>query len=89
MIDSTPDNAVSHPIVNPSPITAVKEFYTEKEYYSPAIPIMRNAATELLSVVTFVRKFKQYLLGRLFTIQTDHAVLQWLKHTPESIGEQA
>lgn len=44
---------------------------------------------ELLAVVTFVKKFRQYLLGRPFTIRTDHAALQWLKRTPEPIGQQA
>jgi len=44
---------------------------------------------ELLALVTFVRKFRQYLLGRSFTIRTDHAALQWLRQTPEPIGQQA
>jgi len=44
---------------------------------------------ELLALVTFVRKFRQYLLGRSFTIRTDHAALQWLRRTPEPIGQQA
>ena len=44
---------------------------------------------ELLAVVTFAKKFRQYLLGRPFRIRTDHAALQWLKHTPEPIGQQA
>ena len=44
---------------------------------------------ELLAVVTFVRKFRQYLLGKPFIIRSDHAALQWLKHTPEPIGQQA
>jgi len=44
---------------------------------------------ELLAVVTFVRKFRLYLLGRPFRIRTDHAALQWLKRTPEPIGQQA
>jgi len=37
---------------------------------------------ELLAVVTFTKKFRQYLLGRPFRIRTDHAALQWLKRTP-------
>ena len=44
---------------------------------------------ELLAVVTFTKKFRQYLLGRPFVIRTDHAALQWLKRTPEPIGQQA
>ena len=44
---------------------------------------------ELLALITFVKKFKQYLLGRPFIIRTDHAALQWLKRTPEPIGQQA
>jgi len=44
---------------------------------------------ELLAVVTFTKKFRQYLLGRQFRIRTDHAALQWLKRTPEPIGQQA
>ena len=44
---------------------------------------------ELLALVTFVKKFRQYLLGRPFIIRTDHAALQWLRSTPEPIGQQA
>ena len=44
---------------------------------------------ELLALVTFVKKFRQYLLGCPFTIRTDHAALQWLRRTPEPIGQQA
>ena len=44
---------------------------------------------ELLAMVTFVKKFRQYLLGRPFTVRTDHAALQWLRRTPEPIGQQA
>ena len=44
---------------------------------------------ELLAVVTFVRKFRQYLLGKPFLIRSDHSALQWLKRTPEPIGQQA
>ena len=43
---------------------------------------------ELLALVTFVKKFRQYLLGRPFLIRTDHAALQWLRRTPEPIGQQ-
>ena len=44
---------------------------------------------ELLAVITFTKKFRQYLVGRPFRIRTDHAALQWLKRTPEPIGQQA
>ena len=44
---------------------------------------------ELLAVVHFLKHFKQYLLGRHFTVRTDHAPLTWLRHTPEPIGQQA
>ena len=33
---------------------------------------------ELLTLVTFTRHFRHYLLGRKFTIVTDHCALQWL-----------
>ena len=44
---------------------------------------------ELLAVVYFVKYFKHYLLGRRFTVRTDHAALQWLKRIPEPVGQQA
>ena len=44
---------------------------------------------EMLALVTFVKKFRQYLLGRHFLIRTDHAALTWLRRTPEPIGQQA
>ena len=44
---------------------------------------------ELLAFVTFAKKFRQYLLGSRFLVRTDHAVLQWLKKTPEPNGQQA
>ena len=44
---------------------------------------------ELLAVVFFTKYFRSYLLGRDFTIRTDHSALRWLKTTPEPIGQQA
>ena len=44
---------------------------------------------ELLAVTYYLRHFRQYLLGWPFTIRTDHAALQWLRRTPEPIGQQA
>jgi len=44
---------------------------------------------ELLTVVHFLRYFKQHLLGRRFCVRTDHAALTWLKRTPDPIGQQA
>jgi len=44
---------------------------------------------ELLAVVFFLKNFRQYLLGRSFVVRTDHAALQWLRKTPEPIGQQS
>jgi len=44
---------------------------------------------ELLAVVFFLKHFRQYLLGREFLVRTDHAALQWLRKTPEPIGQQS
>ena len=44
---------------------------------------------ELLAVVHFLKYFRQYLLGAVFTIRTDHAPLTWLRKTPDPIGQQA
>ena len=41
---------------------------------------------ELLSVVTFVKQFRQYLLGVKFTIRTDHHSLKWLMNFKDSEG---
>ena len=41
---------------------------------------------ELLAVVTFMRHFKHYLLGRKFIIRTDHAPLVWLRNFKEPQG---
>jgi len=44
---------------------------------------------ELLAVYHFIRYFRHYLLGRAFIVRTDHSALQWLRRTPEPIGQQA
>ena len=44
---------------------------------------------ELLAIVYYMKGFRQYLLGREFTVRTDHAALQWLMRTPTPIGQQA
>ena len=43
---------------------------------------------ELLAVVHFLKQFSQYLLGNHFLVRTDHAALQWLRRTPQPIGQQ-
>jgi len=40
-------------------------------------------------VVFYAKTFRQYLLGRQFLIRADHSTLQWLRTTPEPIGQQA
>ena len=44
---------------------------------------------ELLAVVYFLKKFRQYLLGKEFVIRTDHAALTWLRKTSDPIGQNA
>ena len=44
---------------------------------------------ELLAVIFYMKSFRQYLLGRSFKVRTDHAALQWLKSTPEPIGQNS
>jgi len=44
---------------------------------------------ELLAIVYGLKAYKQYLLGRFFHVRTDHSALQWLRRTPEPIGQLA
>ena len=44
---------------------------------------------ELLAVVVFTRHFRPYLLGRHFTLRTDHGSLQWLHTFKEPEGQVA
>ena len=57
--------------------------------YSKAEAHYCTTRRELLAVVYFVKYFKQYLLGRKFLIRTDHSALQWLRKTPDPVGQQA
>ena len=62
--------------------------YGSRLYSSPE---MNYCVTrkELLAIVYFTKLYRHYLLGKRFTIRTDHAALQWLKKTPEPIGQQS
>ena len=44
---------------------------------------------ELLAVVKFTRQFRHYLLGRRFTVRTDHSSLQWLMNFKDPQGQLA
>ena len=44
---------------------------------------------ELLAVVTFVQQYQPYLLGRKFTLRTDHGSLTWLRNFIEPEGQLA
>ena len=49
----------------------------------------RNYCTtnkELLAVITFVKHFRHYLLGRKFLIRTDHSSLRWLTNFKDAEG---
>ena len=44
---------------------------------------------ELLAVVVFLNHFRQYLLGKKFTLRTDHGSLLWLRNFKEPEGQLA
>ena len=44
---------------------------------------------ELLAVVHFIKYFRHYLVGRRFTLRTDHASLKWVKSFKEPEGQVA
>jgi hypothetical protein len=44
---------------------------------------------ELLAVVRFTRQFRHYLLGKRFTVRTDHSSLTWLLNFKEPQGQIA
>jgi len=44
---------------------------------------------ELLAVVTFLQHFRQYLIGSMFTIRTDHSALTWLQNFKHPEGQLA
>ena len=44
---------------------------------------------ELLAVIVFTKHFRPYLLGRHFTLRTDHGSLQWLYSFHEPEGQLA
>ena len=44
---------------------------------------------ELLSVVTFIRHFRPFLLGQKFTLRTDHGSLIWLSKFKQPEGQLA
>jgi hypothetical protein len=44
---------------------------------------------ELLAIIRFTRQFKHYLLGRQFTVRTDHSSLTWLLGFKEPQGQLA
>ena len=44
---------------------------------------------ELLAIVEFTQHFRQYLLGRKFTLRTDHGSLVWIQNFKEPEGQVA
>ena len=55
-------------------------------------PEQKNYCTtrkELLSIVRFTRQFRHYLLGKPFTVRTDHSSLTWLLRFKEPQGQLA
>jgi hypothetical protein len=42
---------------------------------------------ELLAIIRFSRQFRHYLMGRHFTVRTDHNSLTWLMNFKEPQGQ--
>jgi len=40
-------------------------------------------------MVYFMGYYRQYLLGRKFTVRTDHSAITWLRNTPDPVGQNA
>lgn len=63
------------------------------EYYSKTFsrPELNYCVTrkELLAVIKSVQHFQPYLLGRHFTVRTDHASLKWLMNFKNPEGQTA
>jgi hypothetical protein len=56
------------------------------------LPEQRNYCTtrqELLAVIRFTRQYRHYLLGKAFTVRTDHNSLTWLLNFKEPRGQLA
>nr|VZI46665.1 unnamed protein product [Spirometra erinaceieuropaei] len=52
----------------------------------------RNYCTyrrELLALITFIKQFKPFLVGKHFIVRTDHKALQWLQNMKEAEGQLA
>nr|VZI11994.1 unnamed protein product [Spirometra erinaceieuropaei] len=52
----------------------------------------RNYCTyrrELLALITFIKQFKPFLVGKHFIVRTEHKALQWLQHMKEAEGQLA
>ena len=55
-------------------------------------PEQKNYCTtrkELLAIVKFTRQYRYYLLGKIFTVRTDHSSLTWLLRFKEPQGQLA
>ena len=44
---------------------------------------------KILAVVNFLQHFRPYLLGRHFTLRSDHGLLTWLRNFKELEGQLA
>lgn len=44
---------------------------------------------ELLAVVTFIKQFRHFLVGRKFLVRTDHRPLQWIFQLQDPTGQIA
>ena len=73
------DKAIGAELLQFDPVTRIENVIAYGSYVlTPAQQKYCTTRKELLAIVRFTRQYRHYLLGRRFTIRTDHNSLTWL-----------
>ena len=73
------DKAIGAELLQYDPVTGKENVIAYGSYVlTPAQQKYCTTKKELLAIVRFTRQYRHYLLGRRFTVRTDHNSLTWL-----------